>query len=441
MVRPAHPTASGARGSGVRGPRRPRRGPGSALRSAHQPAISEVFLRDYESGSASAPCFTVVTAVRVGVSAWGPCWRSTSAMPPARRRGGRSTSAECVHRPRARTHGPGGPAVTVDDMRRGDWALDPEMLWAASTEGVITARELESLGVPEGTTYRRCRDGGPWQRIGPGIVALHNGTPTWRQHLIAGLLHAGDHAVITGRAALRLHGLRQRPRARPRAPPDAACPAGAQLEALPHRTDVADAPCDRAGGPRRRAPLPGRPRRGPRSPGRAGDRGVPGRTRAAPIGDRRSSCSKNSTQGAARAARPPEPCCGRSRTACDRSRSSTRGRGGSPSRSYRPRASTCAFWTPPAVRWASSTCSSRSCGFAWEIDSTEHHFATPDQVDATLRRQRALRAVGLHLVSTRPSQRRDDPAGTLRDLLDGLAVAAALPAPRATFEDDIPRAA
>lgn len=85
------------------------------------------------------------------------------------------------------------------------------MLWAASNEGVITARELERLGVPEGTTYRRCRDGGPWQRLGPGIVALHNGTRTWRQHLIAGLLHAGDHAVITGRAALRLHGLRQGP--------------------------------------------------------------------------------------------------------------------------------------------------------------------------------------------------------------------------------------
>lgn len=80
-------------------------------------------------------------------------------------------------------------------------------------------------------------------------------------------------------------------------------------------------------------------------------------------------------------------------------------------------------------------------GFVWEIDSTEHHFATPDQVEATLWRQRALRAVGLHLVSTRPSQRRDDPDGTLRDLLDGLAVAAALPPPRATFEDDIRRVA
>jgi hypothetical protein len=50
-----------------------------------------------------------------------------------------------------------------------------------------------------------------------------------------------------------------------------------------------------------------------------------------------------------------------------------------------------------------------------------------------------LRGVGLHLVSTRPSQRREDPDGTLRDVLDGLAVAAALPPPRATFVDAIPR--
>jgi hypothetical protein len=78
-------------------------------------------------------------------------------------------------------------------------------------------------------------------------------------------------------------------------------------------------------------------------------------------------------------------------------------------------------------------------GFAWEVDSVEHHFMTPDQVEDTVRRQRALRSVGLHMMSTRPSQRRDDPDGTLRDVLDGLAVAAALPPPRAIFVDAIPR--
>ena len=76
-------------------------------------------------------------------------------------------------------------------------------------------------------------------------------------------------------------------------------------------------------------------------------------------------------------------------------------------------------------------------GFAWEIDSVEQHFATPEQVEATVRRARALRAVGLHLVSTRPSQRRDDPDGVLQDLRDGLAIAAALPPARALY--DVPQ--
>ena len=159
------------------------------------------------------------------------------------------------------------------------------MLWAASNEGVIAARELERLGVPEGTTYRRCRDGGPWQRIGPGIIALHNGTPTWRQHLIAGLLHAGDHAVITGRAALRLHGLRQGPE------PDRVhllIPHAQQVRSwkLFHieRTSRMPRAIERAGlavAPLCRAVLD----EVRALPGRAGDRGVPGRTRPAPLAD------------------------------------------------------------------------------------------------------------------------------------------------------------
>ncbi len=80
-------------------------------------------------------------------------------------------------------------------------------------------------------------------------------------------------------------------------------------------------------------------------------------------------------------------------------------------------------------------------GFVWEIDSVEEHFATPDQVASTNERRRRLRDVGLYVVSTRPTQRRDDARGTLRDILDGLAVAALLPTPSVSYEDDLPRAA
>src|ERR1700754_5127072 len=37
------------------------------------------------------------------------------------------------------------------------------VLFAAARDGVIHARALVALGVPETTVYRRCRDGGPWQ--------------------------------------------------------------------------------------------------------------------------------------------------------------------------------------------------------------------------------------------------------------------------------------
>jgi hypothetical protein len=80
-------------------------------------------------------------------------------------------------------------------------------------------------------------------------------------------------------------------------------------------------------------------------------------------------------------------------------------------------------------------------GFVWEIDSVEEHFARPDQVEATLERRRELHDVGLYVLSTRPGQRRDDPAGTLRDIRHGLAVAARLPSPSVRYEDDETRSA
>ncbi|WP_285657538.1 hypothetical protein [Actinomycetospora sp. NBRC 106375] len=72
-------------------------------------------------------------------------------------------------------------------------------------------------------------------------------------------------------------------------------------------------------------------------------------------------------------------------------------------------------------------------GFVWEIDSVEHHLATPEQVRETLARQRRLRAVGLHVLGSRPRQRTDDPRGLHEDLLAHLAVAAALPPARVLY--------
>ncbi|MDX8032478.1 hypothetical protein SK803_19880 [Lentzea sp. BCCO 10_0856] len=80
-----------------------------------------------------------------------------------------------------------------------------EQLRERSDLGVISAGALKSLGVPN--PWLKCRPGGPWQRMHPGVVLLHNGPPTRNQQLTAALLRAGPGAVVTGAEACRRHGL------------------------------------------------------------------------------------------------------------------------------------------------------------------------------------------------------------------------------------------
>jgi hypothetical protein len=96
-------------------------------------------------------------------------------------------------------------------MYRGQWANDPTTLRAAAKHGVIRAQQLVRMGVPEVTVYRRCRHGGPWRRLLPGIIMLSNGRPSDRQLLAAALLHGGPKAMLTGLNACRLHGIRRGP--------------------------------------------------------------------------------------------------------------------------------------------------------------------------------------------------------------------------------------
>ena len=77
--------------------------------------------------------------------------------------------------------------------------------------GVAAVRELMALGHSERTVYRRCLEGGPWQRVLPGIVMLFTGTPTVDQLVHAALLLAGPDAMVTGIEACRRHGLRRGP--------------------------------------------------------------------------------------------------------------------------------------------------------------------------------------------------------------------------------------
>jgi len=74
-------------------------------------------------------------------------------------------------------------------------------------ECVVTHAQLREIGVPASTITYRIRPNGPWQRVLPGVVITHRGTPTQRERVLAALRYAGDGSVLTGAAALRCHGV------------------------------------------------------------------------------------------------------------------------------------------------------------------------------------------------------------------------------------------
>ncbi|MFD8549937.1 hypothetical protein [Streptomyces sp. NPDC059649] len=91
---------------------------------------------------------------------------------------------------------------------------------------VLTTRQLREHGVPPAETTERCRPGGCWQQLLPGVYLLHPGPPTSEERLHAVLLYASHRgptvprqpsaetpveAMITGLAALALHGFSETP--------------------------------------------------------------------------------------------------------------------------------------------------------------------------------------------------------------------------------------
>ncbi|NYD37356.1 hypothetical protein [Actinomycetospora corticicola] len=83
-------------------------------------------------------------------------------------------------------------------MRRNPNTDDLTYLRTFADDDVIAVVELVRLGVPETTVYRRCRPGGPWRLLAPGVVLLTTGVPTRSQRLRAALLHGGpEHHFMT----------------------------------------------------------------------------------------------------------------------------------------------------------------------------------------------------------------------------------------------------
>ncbi len=78
-------------------------------------------------------------------------------------------------------------------------------------ELVLTHAQLVEAGVPLRTVCHRISRTGPWQRLHPGVVLAHNGSPTRRERLLGALAYGGDGAVLTGLSALAAHRVRALP--------------------------------------------------------------------------------------------------------------------------------------------------------------------------------------------------------------------------------------
>ncbi|NGO72179.1 hypothetical protein [Streptomyces boncukensis] len=111
-------------------------------------------------------------------------------------------------------------------MTHHDAPLSPRPLshLTAARPRVMTVRALREHGVTPAGAAERCRPGGPWQMLLPGVCLLHGGIPTPEERLRAALLYAADGrgarsgaepggpaesvgcpAMLTGPVALTLH--------------------------------------------------------------------------------------------------------------------------------------------------------------------------------------------------------------------------------------------
>ncbi|HEY0638346.1 MAG TPA: hypothetical protein VGD67_11925 [Pseudonocardiaceae bacterium] len=90
-------------------------------------------------------------------------------------------------------------------------AVDFDRLCEVFPSGVASRAALLGLGIASSTLAQRCRPGGPWRRLIPGVFLVTGGTPTREQLVRGALSHAGPGAVVTGIEALRRHGVRRLP--------------------------------------------------------------------------------------------------------------------------------------------------------------------------------------------------------------------------------------
>jgi hypothetical protein len=292
---------------------------------------------------------------------------------------------------------------------------------------VITVAHLESLGVPQRTSYRRCRPGRPWQRLLPGVVLLRTGEPTRRQLIEGALLYCGDQAVITGLESCRRQGLR-RPAA-PGEPLHLLLPAHLKTMSsgyvLVERTTRMPAPVRIDGlplAPAVRSVLDECRRLTERAPVRALLAEAVQQLNVAPA-ELSAELEAGSTRGSALPRAALREIARGARSAAEAEAMALLRRTGLPDPLWnfvlhdergRYVATPDAWWDDVAL--------------AWEIDSYEFHFGQPGYA-ATLARNNRYAAAGVAVVQTVPSQLRTEPRAVVAQLVSAYRAAAARPRP------------
>ncbi len=322
-------------------------------------------------------------------------------------------------------------------MRRGQWAENLDALHAEADDDVIEVSRLVGLGIPEGTVYRLCRHRGPWELIAPATVKLSTGTPTRRQLLRAGLLHAGPDAVITGLDAARAHQLHRGQL------PDAVhllIPATTRVHGTAR---IVIERTKRMPTVRERDGLP-----------------VAAIERCVLDAVRRlrgeSEIAAILTEPVQRRMVLPGVLRVELDTGCRKGSSTPRAVLRAIEDGVRSAAEFDVhrwwFAQPELPRRVLFNVRIRfggvlvgiadlyvpEIGLVIPVDSVEHHFATPEQVEETERQHRAYRSVGLHVMGLRPTRTRRDSPGLLRDVLDAITVARSLPTPAVEWVPDLP---
>lgn len=317
-------------------------------------------------------------------------------------------------------------------VRRGTWADRQDELVRASRDKVIHVHELVRLGVPERTAYRRTQQDGPWTLLFPATILLSNGAPTLRQREIAALTYAGPGATLTGLSGARHHRMYR----------------GGDVEDVHLLIHIDERVQSRPGLIIERTCIPIRPMLRDELAVAPLARCIIDHVRLLKDHD---TIAAILTEPVQRRRLLPEMLV-------DELERGTRKGSGAPRavlRAVRRGVQSVAefqadaFWQShrrlPTIAWNVAVYALdgtligyadglvRELGFVWEIDSVEQHFATPTQVAETAARRRRFEAAGFHVLSTRPNQRRDDPAGVLADIETGLKIAALLPPPRATY--------